>query len=262
LDIKDGKIVGQRYELIDVDPEKYPADSEVQRIVNEQAKPYRNQMNQVLGNTTTPLYRYLVVENPMDNLITDALRWKTGADIAISNGFRFSTPIVPDASGKAPITYSDVWNMLPVNENAKTGKATGKQIQDWMEKELHNVFAQKLTERFGGWVIRFSGMTMTFKANAPKGQRVQQITIGGKPLDPTKEYTLAACRREGEPEHMLCRMPNAKDPKIMPYTVHDVLADYLKEKGTVAPKTDGRARALDLSSPVLSQLPNVDYVFR
>ena len=262
LDIKDGKIVAQRYELIDVDPEKYPADPEVQRVVNEETKPYRTQMNQVLGHTTTPLYRYLVVENPMDNMITDALRWKTGADIAISNGFRFSTPIVPDASGKAPITYSDVWNMLPVNENAKIGKATGKQIQDWMEKELHNVFAQKLTERFGGWVIRFSGMTMTFNANAPKGQRVQQITIGGKPLIPNKEYTLAACRREGEPDHMLCRMPNAKDPQVLPYTVHDVLADYLKEKGTVAPKTDGRAKALDLPSPVLSQLPNIDYVFR
>ena len=29
----------------------------------------------------------------MDNFITDALRWKTGTDIAISNGFRFSPPI-------------------------------------------------------------------------------------------------------------------------------------------------------------------------
>ncbi|MFD2247920.1 bifunctional metallophosphatase/5'-nucleotidase [Pontibacter ruber] len=262
LDVKDGKIVDQRYELIDVDPAKYPADPVVQKIVDEQMAPYTEKMARVLGYTSTPLYRYLVVENPMDNMITDAVRWKTGVDIAISNGFRFGSPIVPDASGKAAITYSDLWNMLPVNENVKTGKATGKQIQDWMEKELHNVFAEKPLERFGGWVIRFSGMEMTFNANAPKGQRVQSITVGGKPLDPNKVYTMGACLRRGEPDDMLCRMPGATDPKVLDYTIHDVIEEYLKVHGTVAPKTDGRARALDLPAPVLSQLPNVDYVFR
>ncbi|WP_299986390.1 bifunctional metallophosphatase/5'-nucleotidase [uncultured Pontibacter sp.] len=262
LDIKDGKIVDQRYELMDVDPEKYPADPVVQKIVDEQMAPYKTQMDRVLGYTTEPLYRYLVVENALDNMITDAVRWKTGADIAISNGFRFGTPIVPDASGKAPITYSDIWNMLPVNENVKTGKATGQQIKNWMEQELHNVFAEKPLERFGGWVIRFSGMELTFKANAPKGERVQSITVGGKPLDLKKEYTMAACRRTGEPDHVLCRMPNAKDPKVLDYTVHDVMEEYLKKNGTVSPKIDGRAKVLDLESPVLSQLPNIDYVFR
>ncbi|WP_192821279.1 bifunctional UDP-sugar hydrolase/5'-nucleotidase [Rufibacter sp. LB8] len=262
LQVKDGKIVGQNYELIDVDPKKYPADPIVQKIVDEQIAPYKKQMDRVLGYTTQPLYRYLVVENALDNMITDAVRWKTGADIAISNGFRFGTPIVPDASGKAPITYSDIWNMLPVNENVKTGRVTGQQIQNWMEQELHNVFAEKPLERFGGWVIRFSGMELTFKANAPKGERVQSITVGGKPLDLKREYTMAACRRTGEPDHVLCRMPNAKHPKVLDYTVHDVMEEYLKKNGTVSPNIDGRAKVLDLASPVLSQLPNVDYVFR
>jgi S-sulfosulfanyl-L-cysteine sulfohydrolase len=262
LKVKDGKIVGQNYELIDVDPKKYPADPIVQKIVDEQIAPYKKQMDRVLGYTTQPLYRYLVVENALDNMITDAVRWKTGADIAISNGFRFGTPIVPDASGKAPITYSDIWNMLPVNENVKTGQVTGQQIRNWMEQELHNVFAEKPLERFGGWVIRFSGMELTFKANAPKGERVQSITVGGKPLDLRREYTMAACRRTGEPDHVLCRMPNAKNPKVLDYTVHDVMEEYLKKNGTVSPKIDGRAKVLDLPSPVLSQLPNVDYVFR
>ncbi|WP_239022794.1 bifunctional metallophosphatase/5'-nucleotidase [Pontibacter mangrovi] len=262
LEVKDGKIVGQRYELIDVDPTQYPADPVVQQIVEEQMAPYKTQMEKVLGYTATPLYRYLVVENPMDNMITDAVRWKTGVDVAISNGFRFSTPVVPDATGKAPITYSDIWNMLPVNENVKTGKAKGRQIQEWMEKELHNVFAEQPLERFGGWVIRFSGMEMTFNANAPKGQRVQSIRIGGQPLDPERVYTMAACLRRGEPDHMLCRMPNAQDPQVLDYTIHDVMEEYLKVHGTVSPKTDGRAVALDLPAPVLSQVPNVDYVFR
>ncbi|WP_187263002.1 bifunctional metallophosphatase/5'-nucleotidase [Pontibacter beigongshangensis] len=262
LEVADGKIINQRYELIDVDPARYPADPTVQKIVEEQLAPYQDQIAKVLGYTEKPLYRYLVVENPMDNMITDALRWKTGADVAISNGFRFSTPIVPDATGRAPITYGDIWNMLPVNEQVKTGKATGQQIQDWMEQELHNVFAEKPLERFGGWVIRFSGMEMTFHAKAPKGQRVQSIEIGGKPLEPTRVYTMAACLRSGEPDDMLCRMPGAEDPQVKDYTVHDVMTEYLAKQGTVAPVVDGRAKALDLPSPVLSQVPNVAYVFR
>ena len=152
--------------------------------------------------------------------------------------------------------------MLPVNENVKTAKATGRQLQDWMEKELNNVFAAQPLERFGGWLIRFSGMTMTFNANAPKGQRVQAITVGGQPLNLAKEYTLAACRRSGEPDHVLCRMPNTKDFKILDYTVHDVLEEYLKNKGTVAPKVDGRAVALDLTAPVVTQVASKGYLFR
>lgn len=47
----------------------------------------------------------------------------------------------------------------------------------------------------------------------------------------------------------------------MDYTIHDVLEDYLKEKGTIAPVNDGRARAIDLPPNVLSQLPGTDYHF-
>ena len=32
----------------------------------------------------------------MDNFITDASMWKNDVDIALSNGFRFSPPIVPN----------------------------------------------------------------------------------------------------------------------------------------------------------------------
>ena len=37
----------------------------------------------------------------MDNFITDASMWKNDVDIALSNGFRFSPPIVPNETGVA-----------------------------------------------------------------------------------------------------------------------------------------------------------------
>ncbi|RIV32847.1 bifunctional metallophosphatase/5'-nucleotidase [Flagellimonas lutimaris] len=261
LTVKDGKIVNDNYDLLEVDPEKYPADEKVAEVIEKETAPYKEEIDQVLGYTSTPLYRYFVVENPMDDFITDAARWKTGVDISISNGFRFSTPISVEEGGKSPITKADLWSMLPVNEKVKIGKATGKQIKNWLEKELNNVFAVDPTERFGGWLVRFSGMELTFYANKPMGERVASIMIGGKPMVEDQLYSMSACRREGEPLPTLCRMPNTVETEVMDYTIHDVIEEYLKEKGTIAPTLDGRAKALDLGPNVLSQLPGTDYQF-
>src|SRR5690606_20931718 len=124
------------------------------------------EINEILAYTSTPLYRYFVVENPMDNMITDAARWKSGADISISNGFRFSPPLVPGEDGKVAITREYLWNMLPVTDQVTRGKASGAQMHGWLELALHNVFAEHAMERFGGWMVRFSGMSVKFNANA------------------------------------------------------------------------------------------------
>lgn len=261
LVVKQGKIIAEHYELMEVDPEKYAPNPEIEQAIAEATQPYKSEISKILGYTTTPLYRYFVVENPMDNLITDAARWKTGADISISNGFRFSPPLVPNSDGKVAITREYLWNMLPVNEKVKVGKASGLQIKNWLEQELHNVFAENAMERFGGWMVRFSGMTVKFNANENKGNRVQEILVNGLPIDDTKLYTMSACRREGENLHMLCRMPGTVDTKVLDYTIHDAIEEYLKAKQTVAPKQDGRAVALDLGDNVLSQLPGTSYHF-
>lgn len=126
LHFVDGKLVADDYELIDVDPEVFPADPEIKSLVDQAKKPYEQHLETVIGHTNTPMYRYLTVENPMDNMITDAARWKTGVDIAISNGFRFGNPIVPENGKPAPITRANLWNLLPVNEKVKNWKSYGK----------------------------------------------------------------------------------------------------------------------------------------
>lgn len=262
LKIKDKKIVDYDYELIEVNPEKYPADKTMQRLVDQAKAPYKEEMQRILGYTATPMYRYLVVENPMDNMITNALLWKSGADFATSNGFRFGVPIVPDESGRKAITKEDLWRLLPVNEHMKVGEVTGRQVKDWLEKEINNAFSKNPGERFGGWLVRFSGMTLKFDSSREMGERVLEITINGKALDPYKTYKMASCNRTGEPLHMLCRMPNAQNVVIKDYTLHDAVEEYLKVKGTVSPKLDGRCIAVDLGPKTFSQMSGRGYRFR
>ena len=87
-----------------------------------------------------------------------------------------------------PITEGYIVDMLPIDAVARTGIVTGKQIKDWLEKELQNVFAKEASGRFGGWVVKMKGMSVEFKAFEELGQRVQKVMVGDLPLDLQREY--------------------------------------------------------------------------
>lgn len=262
LKIKNRKIAGYHYELLEVNPQKYKADKQIQQVIDSLTAPYRSQMEEIIGYTSTPIYRYLVVENPMDNFITDALLMKSGADIAISNGFRFGVPIVPSKGGKQAITREDLWRMIPVDEKMKIGRVSGQQIWNWLEKELNNVFAKNAKERFGGWLVRFAGMKITFDSSKDRGSRLLTVEIKGQPIDLNKEYTMASCNRAGEPLHVLCRMPNAKNVAIKDFTLHQAIVEYLKINKVISPRVEGRAIAVDLNQNYFSEVPEVGYKFK
>ena len=134
LHFEQGKLVEDQYELLETDPVRYPANKEMQELIDKKKSPYSKELESVIGSTAEPLYRYLIVENAMDNMITDAMRWKTGVDISLSNGFRFGNPIVPQNGEPAQITRNDLWNMLPIDDYVKTGKVSGSHLMEWLEK--------------------------------------------------------------------------------------------------------------------------------
>ena len=259
--VKDGKVVGDRYELIEVDPKKYKADPVVQRIVEQIEAPHKAAMDNVLGYSTEPLYRNFVVENTIDTLITDAIMWKVKPDVALSNGFRFCPPRTAGPDGRVAITEGYLYDMLPVDATVRTGKATGKQLVDWLERELQNVFAHDASKRFGGWVVRFKGMEVDFKAFAPANERVQAVRIDGQPLDPAQTYTICACEREGDPVDMLCRLKGVSEGKNTTASLHSVMKEYLTAFSPVSPKAARAARILDGPQTLLSQVTGVDYKF-
>ncbi len=263
LIIENGKLVDTKYELLDVDPVKYPADKNMQAMIDKAYEPFKKEMQTVIGTSTTPLVRYFVMETPMDNLITDAIKWKFKPDIALSNGFRFCQPLAVDPkTGLATITKEFLWNMLPVNSEAKTALVTGKQVWDWLEKELQNAFAKDPSKRFGGWFVRYNGMEVNFTIGNEFGKRVNSVKVGGEPIDMTKEYSIVACEREGDPDDTLCRIEHVKNPKKSPLLMHDVIIEYLKDHSPVTPKLEGRAIATDEPQTLLTQLKGTSYEFR
>jgi hypothetical protein len=199
----------------------------------------------------------------MDNLITDAIRWKFKPDIALSNGFRFCQPLAVDPNkGKTAITREFLWNMLPVDSEAKTGWVSGKQLWDWLEKELHNAFAKDPSKRFGGWFVRFSGMEVNFTISNELGKRVNWVKVKGSPIEMDKQYSVVACEREGDPDDTLCRIEKVQQPKKLGANLHQVIEEYLAIHSPIAPRLENRATATDQPATLLTQLQGTTYEFR
>jgi S-sulfosulfanyl-L-cysteine sulfohydrolase len=246
-----------------VDPDRYKEDEAMKSLVKKASEPYKEKIDRIIGTTKTPLTRYYIIETQMDNFLTDAIMWKFHPDIALSNGFRFCPPLVPDPKiGLAEITVDFLWSMIPDDSEAKQGTITGKQLWDYLETELHNAFAKDPAKRFGGWLVRFKGMEVNFTIGQERGERLNWVKVKGRPVELSETYTIVACERDGDPDTTICRLDNVAQPKRLGITFHQVIEEYLALHSPISPKLEGRATATDAPSTLLTQLSGVGYEFR
>lgn len=168
--------------------------------------------------------------------------------LALSNGFRFGHPLLP-----GPITARDLWMLFPVTTRLRRGTVTGQQLRAFWEDEIDHVFADDPKRLFGGWMPRVSGMTVRFRTDRPRGQRVLSLEVNGEPLDDARRYSIAACEREGDRDDALCRIRGVADPRTLELDVHDAVRAYLARHKTIREVRGGRVIAEDLPARVLSQ---------
>jgi sulfur-oxidizing protein SoxB len=241
-------VVRHAFRLIPVLASRYGEDPRMKALVDTSLDPHRSRMAEVAGTTETLLMRYDVLETTADDFITDAVREVAGTDIGFSNGFRFGVPIPP-----AGITEADLWNLLPMDSQMKTGWVTGQELKAYLENELELVFSNNPWKLNGGWGARASGMSMVFKASAEPGRRLVSVQVDGRDVEDRQRYTIAGCEREGEPLDMVCRHPGTHDARVLPMTIHQALKQYFKAHPLIAPRREDRGIATDLPRIVFSQ---------
>lgn len=263
LTVRDGKIVKDQYELMEVKSDQVKQDRDMNKLIENAEQVFKKDINRVVGYSTLPLYRYFVIENTIDTMIIDALKWKyPQIDVVLSNGFRFCPPrVTRDHTGNIPISHGFIYDMLPVDSPVRSAKVKGSQLQEWLEKELNNVFAKDASKRFGGWVVKFNGMKVKFYAYGEMGKRVQEVEIAGRPLQLDAVYTILACERDGDPADMLCRIKGVTETNNTGHTLHQVMLDYLTVNSPVTPAPHKNAIALDAPETLLTQVSGVAYNF-
>jgi 2',3'-cyclic-nucleotide 2'-phosphodiesterase (5'-nucleotidase family) len=141
-----------------------------------------------VGETRLPLDSRIASvrarEASFGNLVADALRAGTGADMAIVNGGGIRGDALYPA-GRV-LTRRDILLELPFGNTTVLVELPGAQIRALLETGL---------SEFGRPAGRFpqvSGLVVTVDPAAPVGSRIVALTHDGAPLDPEKSYTVAS----------------------------------------------------------------------
>ncbi|MGW9331468.1 bifunctional metallophosphatase/5'-nucleotidase [Bosea sp. NPDC055594] len=174
-------------------------------------------------------------ETAIGNLIADAIRSATGAQLAISNAGGIRANKQYPAGHK--LTRRDVLSELPFGNATVMVQITGKDVQDAIENGLRD--APQGAGRFP--VI--SGMKFEADLKQPQGSRVIVVTVDDKPIDPAGKYTVASNNfllDGGDGYVALGRgktLIGLTDGKLM---ANEVMV-YVRRLGTVDAKIEGRA---------------------
>jgi len=219
FDVKGGKVSDFRYKLLPVFSNLLAADKEMTALIERIRAPYKDRLEEKLAVSEGLLYRRGNFNGSWDQLILDAMMEVKGADLAFSPGFRWGTSILP---GQA-ITFEHVMDQTAITYPMSTlTEMTGEQIKVILEDVCDNLFNPDPYYQQGGDMVRVGGLAYACDPNAKIGNRIQDMRLGGKPLDASKKYKVAGWA------------PVAEGAQGEP--IWDVVSKWLRDKKTVTPR--------------------------
>jgi sulfur-oxidizing protein SoxB len=229
FDVRNGKISDFRYKLLPVFANLLPADAEMAALIDKVRAPHKAKLEEKLAVSEGLLYRRGNFNGSWDQLILDAIMEVQGADIGFSPGFRWGTTILP---GQA-ITFEHLMDQTAITyPNATLTEMSGEQIKTILEDVGDNLFNPDPYYQQGGDMVRVGGLQYTCDPNAKIGNRIQDMRLGGKPIDAGKTYKVAGWA------------PVAEGAKGEP--VWDVVARYLRDKKTITPRKLNQPRLVGM----------------
>jgi len=225
-----------------IDTAHVSPDEEVLAKVGTYESQLSKELDQKVGDLAAPLdSRTELVrtnETAIGNLIADAMRKATGADVALTNGGGIrGNRLYPQGT---QWTRRDVLTELPFGNKLVTIAMTGATINAVLEHGFSRL------PRASGGFPQISGMDVSLDLSAAPGSRLRGVMIGGASLDPQKIYRLATndfLARGGDGYKMLAQLSAATVDSGDILLVRAVM-DYVATLGTIDAKVEGRIKIL------------------
>lgn len=179
----------------------------------------------------------------LGNLITDAMRETTDAQIAFHNGGGIRASIDP-----GPITAREVFEVLPFNNTFVLFDVTGADIVAALENSVSRVQSEEGTGRF----LQVSGLRYSWDGSQPVGRRIVEVEVLNvdgeyELLDPDAVYTVATndyLFAGGDDYTMFAE--NGKNSFDFGRTIEEVVRSYISNHSPIdIPPTEGRINRLD-----------------
>ena len=192
LTIEEGRVTGHSHELHEISEDLVP-DAALQARIDAALAPFVS-LREVVGVTATGLHRGTSVECPADDFLLASLRALVPADLYFSNGWRYGAPIPP-----GPVQLNDLYGLVPMDPEIETVELMGAELRELLEQNLEGTYSQDPLHQMGGYVKRALGLKAYFKAENPRGSRLQTVFVQDQPLDPVRTYTAAFITSQGVP---------------------------------------------------------------
>lgn len=222
FDVRNGKVAAYKYKLMPVFANLLPADPAMQALIDKARAPYLDKLSQKLAVTEGLLYRRGNFNGTFDQVILDALMKVKDAEIAFSPGFRWGTSLLPGQDilmehvlDQTAITYP--WTTVT--------PMTGATLKTILEDVCDNLFNADPYYQQGGDMVRVGGLQYTCDPTAAMGNRIQDMRLGGKAIDPNKTYKVAGWA------------PVSEEAKDSGAPIWEVVAEYLQSIKTIKPVT-------------------------
>jgi S-sulfosulfanyl-L-cysteine sulfohydrolase len=235
LDIQNGKVNDYEYKLIPIASNIIPADPEGEKLVADLYAPFDTELNEVLGKTKGLLYKRDTFHSTFDQLINDAIMDEMKCDISFTPGYRWGTTVLSGGD----ILMDNVYEMCGITyPNVYTFELKGDRIATLLEDIADNVFNANPLYQQGGDMSRLGGVTYDINVAGKTGERISNLLIGGKPLDPARTYIVSSwggnLQNAGN---------NLQEEKTR--AVYDVTRDYIKRKKVVDVSNKSNVTLLD-----------------
>lgn len=167
-------------------------------------------------------------ETNLGNLVTDAIREVTGADIGFMTGGNIRATIEA-----GDVTIGDVVTSFPFANTIMVKEFTGDELKASLENGL-----KKYPETAGEFP-QVSGMSFKFNPKAPVGERVLEIKVGDKAIKADGKYTLATndfLAAGGDGYEIFAKKPVLREGALL----SDMVIEYFAKHKEVEPKLEDR----------------------
>lgn len=173
------------------------------------------------------------VESTLNHLIAEAQRASLSAlieqdiDLGLMNagGVRADLPA-------GDVTYADVATIQPFGNEVSVATLSGRALLDTLENQWKT---EGDRPRLALGVSE--GFTYSYDPSAPQGERIIDARLHGEPVDPTRDYRVAASTFLLEGGDGLINPADVRDILLVGYMDVQALIDHLKANEFVAPRS-------------------------
>jgi len=174
IDLRKDRVINYEAGLLETLNQRVTPDPVVQKRVGEFEETYGKILDEVIGELRRPWER-VPGESNLGNFNADVMRRYTRSDVAFINSGALRKNLAP-----GPITVRDIWEINPFSDHFVSFYLSGSQLLKVLETNSSGDYE----------LMQVSGVTYTYDPEKPKGKRVIQVVVDGKPLAAERKYKI------------------------------------------------------------------------